>query len=160
MACASFSSHLSLVRSMSYSRANQSSVKRLVVTSLVSHVTTRLIVVSSTINALICISSPPLLTCSCARAFLLLRIVVWKAACLPSLPEAQEWESELSGVCGASLRRQFAPRRTALDKREPLGALSLMKKHVCRSTTIACTKQRRVKGGNLLWAFRLAVRLV
>src|SRR6266571_755274 len=83
MACASFSSHLSLVRSMSYSRANQSSVKRLVVTSLVSHVTTRLIVVSSTINALICTSSPPFLTCSCIHTFPLLRIVVRKAACLP-----------------------------------------------------------------------------
>src|SRR6266699_807929 len=67
MACASFSSHLSLVRSISYSRANQSSVKRLRCTSLVSHVTTLLIVLSSTMKALISICSPPFpgqLTCS------------------------------------------------------------------------------------------------
>src|SRR5260221_620249 len=59
MAFASFSSHPSMVRSTSYSRANQSISKRLVCTSLVSHVTTLLMVLSSTMKALISICSPP-----------------------------------------------------------------------------------------------------
>src|SRR6266699_6714024 len=59
MACASVSSHRSLVRSTPYSCANQSRVKRLVETSRLSHVTTLLMVVSSTMKALIYICSPP-----------------------------------------------------------------------------------------------------
>src|SRR6266487_4523022 len=59
MACASISSHRSLVRSTPYFRASLSSVKWLVATSRLSHVTTLLMVVSSTMKALISICSPP-----------------------------------------------------------------------------------------------------